>query len=158
MKQINGKWMPTVTKTHILGFFGAYRWLSNFHASPIQYRGIEFPSAEHAYQAMKSEDPEVWRLVANLPTPKEAKSWGLTRIQLREGWVDENIRYTEMRKIVRRKFSQNPELLDLLLATEDLILVETNYWNDTYWGMCRGSGENRLGEILMDVRRSISES
>ena len=158
MKKTESGWQPTVTDTHILGFFGKYRWLSNFHMCPLSYKGVSFPSAEHAYQAMKSEDPEVWRLVANLPTPEEAKSWGRTRIQLRKGWVDENIRYIEMRKIVRRKFSQNLELLDLLLATEDLVLVEANYWNDTYWGVCRGSGENRLGVILMDVRRSLSES
>lgn len=31
-------------------------------------------------------------------------------------------------------------------------IVEHNTWNDTFWGVCNGTGENHLGEILMDLR------
>lgn len=30
-----------------------------------------------------------------------------------------------------------------------------NHWHDTYWGVCDGAGENRLGKLLMQVRREL---
>ena len=38
---------------------------------------------------------------------------------------------------------------DLKLIKEDI--VEDNYWNDTFWGMCKGKGNNILGKILMNI-------
>jgi len=37
-------------------------------------------------------------------------------------------------------------------------LVEGNSWNDVWWGVCEGEGENHLGRILMDIRAEIIES
>lgn len=28
------------------------------------------------------------------------------------------------------------------MDTGDAILIEGNYWNDTYWGKCNGEGQN----------------
>ena len=50
----------------------------------------------------------------------------------------------------RQKFS-DPVLRRKLMAVEEPI-VEDNWWNDTYWGVCRGVGENRLGQILSKIR------
>jgi predicted NAD-dependent protein-ADP-ribosyltransferase YbiA (DUF1768 family) len=41
------------------------------------------------------------------------------------------------------------------LDTGKRFLMEGNYWKDTYWGVCNGDGDNRLGEMLMRVRREI---
>lgn len=30
-------------------------------------------------------------------------------------------------------------------------------WNDTFWGVCRGNGQNRLGRILMEVRDGLRD-
>ena len=38
------------------------------------------------------------------------------------------------------------------MATEDAELIEGNWWKDTYWGICDGVGENRLGQMLMWIR------
>jgi predicted NAD-dependent protein-ADP-ribosyltransferase YbiA (DUF1768 family) len=46
----------------------------------------------------------------------------------------------------------------MLLATDEADLVEGNHWNDTFWGVCRGVGQNWLGRILMDERASIREA
>lgn len=40
-------------------------------------------------------------------------------------------------------------------ATAEELLVEGNNWNDTFWGVCRGRGENNLGRILMKVRSEV---
>ena len=34
-------------------------------------------------------------------------------------------------------------------------LIEENWWNDTFWGVCRGVGKNHLGQILMKIRKEI---
>jgi predicted NAD-dependent protein-ADP-ribosyltransferase YbiA (DUF1768 family) len=36
-------------------------------------------------------------------------------------------------------------------------LIEGNTWNDRYWGVCRGTGKNRLGQILMRIRSEIRQ-
>ena len=60
-----------------------------------------------------------------------------------------------MEEIVRAKFTQNIELADKLLATGDAYLEEGNTWGDRIWGTVNGSGANRLGFILMQVRAEI---
>ena len=60
-----------------------------------------------------------------------------------------------MRGLVLDKFLYNVKLADKLLATEDAILIEGNTWDDVFWGVCDGKGENWLGKILMDVRTEL---
>ncbi len=43
----------------ISGFFHEFRWLSNYEYCKFTYNGIEWPSTEHAYQAMKVADKGV---------------------------------------------------------------------------------------------------
>ena len=50
---------------------------------------------------------------------------------------------------------KDPVLRKKLLATGDEHLEEGNYWHDTYWGVCDGVGKNRLGELLMTVRKEV---
>ena len=56
---------------------------------------------------------------------------------------------------VNAKFSTNESLKKRLLETGDEELIEGNTWNDTYWGVCKGVGLNKLGEILMRVREEL---
>lgn len=62
-----------------------------------------------------------------------------------------------MYEICMTKFMQHTDLKTMLLATGDSILIEGNQWNDRYWGMVDGSGENHLGRILMDIRKKLYE-
>jgi hypothetical protein len=39
----------------------------------------------------------------------------------------------------------------------DARLVEGNTWNDRYWGVCRGVGQNKLGHLLMKLREEYKE-
>ena len=58
---------------------------------------------------------------------------------------------------IRKKF-ESPFLADLLIKTEDSELIFGNTWNDRVWGICRGTGENLLGKILMKVRQELKKS
>ena len=52
---------------------------------------------------------------------------------------------------------KDPLLTRELIATGHLDLIEGNTWNDTFWGVCDGAGENNLGKLLMKVRASLLE-
>jgi ribA/ribD-fused uncharacterized protein len=117
------------------------------------YRGIAYPTSEHAYQAAKTIN-EIQRMnISILNTPAEAKRYGKT-VKLRPYW--DEMKADVMTEIVRAKFIQNPSLIEKLLATDDAILEEGNTWGDTYWGICKGKGENHLGKILMELRDCLN--
>ena len=55
---------------------------------------------------------------------------------------------------LRAKFDQYPDLKQLLLSTAGKSLVEHTE-NDNYWGdASEGSGLNRLGDLLVELRDS----
>lgn len=130
-------------------FTGDYRWLSNFWMVPIVYGPWTWPSAEHLYQAAKSIDPQDWKDVYECVSPGAAKRMG-RHITMRPDWND--IKLGIMREVIEAKFDQHPDLREKLLATKGLVLTEGNTWGDTFWGVCRGVGQNHLGRILMEYR------
>lgn len=136
----------------ISSFTGKYAFLSNFYSAPIVFEKIEYPTAEHAFQAAKTNDISLRRYIASLNTPGEAKRAG-RRLDLRSDW--ESVKDEVMERICFLKFNRNLGLRDKLLETGDAILIEGNTWNDTYWGMCNGTGLNKLGKILMNVRTEL---
>jgi ribA/ribD-fused uncharacterized protein len=136
------------------GFFGRYRFLSNFHIADIEYEGIVYPSTEAAFQAAKSLDVNERKAIAALSEPKLAKRAG-RKVTLRPDW--EEIKNSVMEQVVLEKFSKHPELKKALLATNNAYLREDNSWGDVYWGFSNGVGENHLGLILMKVREALNE-
>ena len=58
----------------IRGFFEDYRWLSNFWGTPVVYEGIEYPTAENAYQATKVI--KECRAMFSSCTPGKEKKYG----------------------------------------------------------------------------------
>lgn len=76
--------------------------------------------------------------------------------KIRRDW--ESAKDNVMRKAVLAKFSQHDELKQLLLSTGDAKLIEHTE-NDDYWGDGGdGKGKNKLGQILMSVRKELSEN
>ena len=62
-------------ENNVKGFFGDYRFLSNFHVADVWYEGILYPSTEHAYQAAKTLNEETRKEFLNL-TCSKAKNKG----------------------------------------------------------------------------------
>jgi hypothetical protein len=135
----------------IKGFFGEFRFLSNFWPAPIVVQRIQFPTVEHAYQALKSTNRADWERIAKLPSPRDAKAAGY-KLTVRPGW--DKHRVFVMSQLLKLKFAI-PELRKALLMTDDAYLEETNTWGDQFWGVCDGVGENHLGKLLMQVRSEI---
>ena len=133
-------------------FMGKYRFLSNFYPSPIRYEGINYPTVEHAYQAAKSLSNDIRKRISEQDTPGQAKRQGNTEL-LRDDW--EKMKVSIMRELVRQKFIKHAGLAKKLLDTGITKLIEGNTWNDTYWGVCNGKGSNKLGKILMKIRKQL---
>lgn len=132
-------------------FDGEYRFLSNFADIPLFFRGHRFLNAESAFQGQKC--PQRVGEFENL-APSEAKRLG-RKVTMRTDW--HIVRDFVMHEVVYEKFAQNPGAYEMLKATGDATLIEGNAWNDKYWGVCNGQGENHLGIILMEVRREMAE-
>jgi hypothetical protein len=130
-----------------------HEYLSNFYPSTVRFEGNLYPTVEHAYQASKTTDLKLREIIRKAPGPMEAKKLGRC-LQLREDW--ENVRIDIMQCLIKEKFS-NPFLRGLLLKTESSDLVMVNMWNDRFWGVCRGTGENWLGKILMETREELKK-
>jgi ribA/ribD-fused uncharacterized protein len=136
--------------TEIKGFFGEYRWLSNYHLLDIDFEGLVYPSTEHAYQANKTNNLAIREEFLVL-TCNEARLKG-QELELRADWED--VKFDIMYKINAIKF-ENEELKAKLKETGYKRLEETNDWGDTYWGVCNGEGKNSLGHVLMKIRSRI---
>jgi ribA/ribD-fused uncharacterized protein len=144
-----------VAESKITSFSGEYRWMSNFWPSPVTYQGVVYPSVEHIYQAMKTLD-ESWRAkILSCETPGRAKRMS-REVPLRPDW--EEVKVGIMTELVQSKFASSEELARKLLGTGERVIEEGNTWGDTFWGVCKGEGQNMMGRILMQVRSELRES
>jgi ribA/ribD-fused uncharacterized protein len=140
-------------------FRDEYRWLSNFWESPTVIMGHTYPTTEHFYQAMKCANGMDRHEILMTETPGRAKRLGAAAA-IRPDW--DEIKVATMRIATFSKFSQNRELAEKLLATNDQVLIEFNHWHDNFWGYCtcdecQGKDHlNNLGEILSDVREHLN--
>jgi len=131
-------------------FRGEYGFLSNFHSCEILYKGVKFPTNEHAFQYHKTILPaEQYQMLALSNSPVDAKRAGKD-LTLRDDW--EEIKVRLMFEINYMKFTQHSGMKGSLLGTGFAQLIEGNPYGDTYWGVCNGRGHNVHGLVLMTVR------
>ena len=135
-------------------FQGEYRWLSNFWLVPVELDGKTYKSVEHAYMAAKTLDPVLRETIRCFATPGQAKKFCKT-IKLRDDW--EAVKLRVMHNLLVQKFFHQG-LRAKLIATGNAELIEGNTWGDTYWGVCRGVGQNQLGRLLMQIRDGLTNT
>src|ERR1700676_3881494 len=124
-----------------------FGFLSNYHDAPVAIDGENWRSTEFYYQAQKSHDPEYRQAIRNAKSADHAKgigsdprrsrkarkrSWFHGRLEAwRIDWND--VKLAVMETAVRAKFSLNPDLQAMLLATGEAELVEDST-HDPFWG------------------------
>jgi ribA/ribD-fused uncharacterized protein len=143
----------TITFYEVDAPYGAF---SNFSPHGIELDGQWWPTTEHYFQAQKFAGTPYEEQVRLAATPKQAALIGRDRrLPLRPDW--EQVKEGVMRRAVLRKFETHAQLRELLLATGDEEIVERNV-DDEYWGCGKeGTGNNRLGHLLMEVRALLRE-
>lgn len=137
--------------------FGAF---SNLYQRPIEFEGLVYPTSEHAYQAGKASKPAVRDWILSAPTPALAAmaAHGLYVWDVVPDWAQ--IKFDRMRRVLRAKFDQHPDLQELLLATGEARLVEAGTVSNAVnrlWGEVDGKGENMLGVMLMELRAAYRQ-
>lgn len=126
--------------------------LSNFSRHAIYIRDRIWPTVEHFYQSQKfagtANEEDIRR--SNSPTEAKCLARALSKELKRSDWSA--AKDAVMRAALHAKFHQHPDLAHLLLRSGDRLLVEHSH-GDPYWGDGGdGSGLNRLGRLLMELR------
>lgn len=136
--------------------YGAF---SNLFRRAIEFEGESFATAEHAYQAGKARRPEVrtWLMAAPSPALLAMAAHGLYQWDIAPNWS--RTKFDRMRAILWAKFTQHPDLAELLLSTGAARLVEAATVDNAVnrlWGEVEGKGgKNMLGTMLMEVREQL---
>ena len=129
--------------------------LSNFYAAFFTINGKTYPTVEHFFQSQKFPgDPVLQEKIRVAKTPVGAKRMGQAKSEhFRPNW--DEVKETVMIEGLRAKFTQNPQLADLLRYTGTAMLIE-KMPRDSYWGSGpNGCGRNRMGRLLEQVRKEI---
>jgi len=129
--------------------------LSNFSRHAVFLAGRIWPTVEHFYQAQKFSGTAQEEVIRRCDTPILAKQRAseFTATHRRQDWpiVKEQV----MLDGLRAKFAQHPDLRERLLRSGARPLVEHTE-HDSYWADAGdGTGQNRLGQLLMQVRDEL---
>lgn len=143
-----------MSATQAIQFYNSHReygFMSNFALFPIRLKEKIWPTSEHYFQAQKFAGSEYEEEIRLAYTPGLAAKMGRDRTKkLREDW--EQVKDSVMMDAVSAKFAQHPVIRMMLIHTGNAELVEHTE-KDAYWGDGGdGSGKNKLGHILMQVR------
>ena len=149
-----------VTEIRFCSPTGEWWFLSPYADFPIKMKVDEnfytFPTVEHYYQAMKFDaSDERFQVILNLKNPDNARRLTKTpeyKINRRADF-DKN-KFKIMEDGLRAKFTQNPQAAVLLKATGNATLIKSC---EICYKCCfgEGSGFNRMGKILMQIREEI---
>ena len=127
---------------------------SNFAHTPLVIDGVDYLTAEHYFQAQKTQDSREWAEIVKASSPTLAKRLG-GECHMRPDW--DTKRCSVMMRVLREKAVQSPEFRKALIDSGDAELIKASPW-DAFWGCGRnGSGRNMLGEQLMDIRQMIKD-
>ena len=134
---------------------------SFYHAKTFTYKGKTFRSIYHAFVSLCFPF-KLSHLVSCLATPRDCFEFVRDPIfnkfcdpQWHSNQGDQPKRVKVMKKAVLEKFSQNKQVGQLLIDTQNCLLIEHTK-NDKYWADAGdGSGLNMLGKILMQTRETL---
>jgi len=130
--------------------------LASFSRYGFELEGVEWPSVEHYFQAMKFEDPAYREKIRAARHPKQARRLGRTRFKkIRQDWS--TLRRVVMTRAIYTRGRTHESIASALLSTGDKQLVENSQY-DYFWGCGRDRrGHNTYGQVLMDVRNKLRE-
>ena len=130
--------------------------LSNFSRHSIFIKNKIWPTVEHYYQSQKFSDIRIVEEIRCAATPALAKQLARDKINKNDSHNWAEIKLKIMLEGLLAKFSQHPDLTALLISSGKRELREHTE-NDVYWGDGGdGTGMNKLGELLMQLRSEFN--
>ena len=132
-----------------------YEFTNFFPCDNLFMNNIQWRTSEHYFQAMKFYGTPYFHQVGMLPSPRDAFSFSRKPQVMK--WTHprwHSIKLIVMLNVLRAKFRIN-HFAQILLRTGDAWLIEHTKI-DKFWGDGGdGSGENKLGILLMQVRSEL---
>lgn len=135
-----------------------YGVFSNLYKRVLTLDEVEYPTAEHAYQAGKARKDSVRKWLMDAPSPSllAMAAHGLYVWDVAPDWS--KTKFDRMRRVLMAKYTQQEDLKQLLLSTGEARLVEVATVDNAVnrlWGEVNGVGKNMLGVLLMEVRQQL---
>ena len=137
----------------ITRFKDEYAFLDNLFPAPVEWEGITYPCVEAAFQASKTDDPQI-RLTFAKCKPDRIKDRG-NRLAATEQWSADRLKI--MKELLLLKFRSHSGLAKQLKATGGKTLINGNNGKDPFWGtsLYTWDGGNKLGQLLMEIRNEL---
>lgn len=141
----------------MIGFYERqFYCFSNFSSFAVEWKGISWPTSEHAYQAAKFMDnyPGIAQEILDARSADEAKRVAHRNCdKIPEDWDSRKIKIME--EICSNKLMQHPYIMEKLLQSGESVIVEVSP-KDDFWGWGPGKdGRNELGKIWMRLRDKL---
>lgn len=149
--------------------YDEYGCLSNWYRTDFEYAGQHFVSVEQFmmyHKLLTFRQYDLADRVMKTEDPAEAKKIGRTHFDNFDDKLWTRISSTIVRRGVKAKFVQNPDLMKELLSTGNAVLAECSPY-DKVWGIGlapddervfdtrKWNGKNKLGRILMILREEF---
>lgn len=143
------------TNTQVFFYEQEFYILSNFAAFDLVWKGLHFPTSEHAYHWEKFPDRTLLRIeIQNARSAHGALKLATEKRHLRRSDWD-IVKTHIMKHILTEKASQHEYVRRKLLETGNRELVEDS-WRDDFWGWGPNKdGENVMGKLWMEIRAEL---
>lgn len=138
-------------------------WLGNMSPFPIEFGGKTWRTSEALFQALRFKDEAIQELIRAEKSPMGAKMVmkGKSEHIVIEKHGKKDL--MNMKMCLKIKLAQHPSLVDLLIATGDLPIIEDvtkrgASGGNLIWGAMLVDGEwvgqNKLGKLWMEIRET----
>lgn|SRR5574344_5427 len=139
----------------IIGFKDENYFLSNFYNHNVTFNNMTFKNNVSAYIAQMFSGDVQKKLFVNLLPMQAIRVYERSKDSndIRKDWED--VREEVMYNICKEKFADK-KLRQQLIDTKDEELINESTWENQFWGTNDGKGENRLGILLMKLRKELT--
>ncbi|MGW2472648.1 NADAR family protein [Streptomyces sp. NPDC001665] len=127
--------------------------LRNDFPAPVGFAGASYASVQHGYRALSAADASDRNKIRDAASGREAHDLG-GRATRRSDWPD--VRLAVMTGLLRAKFTQHPELAQVLLSTGDARISYTGLEDSPFWRDAPDDrGRNWIGRLLELTRSEL---
>ena len=137
----------------ITSFAPPYFEFSIFFPSLIKVGTIPYPTLYQALISLKTFDKDTKIQIAQKLLPADIKE--LDEKIKEPAWWNSSEKIALMRELNWQKFSQNEYLRKKLIDTGNANLINELLYEETFFGVYKGIGENHLGKILQELRGKL---
>jgi ribA/ribD-fused uncharacterized protein len=142
------------TEKQIFFYENEFYVFSNYSSFMLEWKGVWYPTSEHAYHSEKFDDELLKEEVRKCRSAHDSQKFANAHMdEQKEGWDSSKLGI--MKEILHAKVAQHPYVLKKLIESGDKELIEDS-WRDDFWGWGpQKDGANHLGKLWMEVRSEI---